>query len=160
MKAIISGAGIGGLTAALCLHNIGYDVEVYEVVSDLQPLGVGINLLPHGAAVLHNLGLGKKLDESGVRTHAIEYRTKFGHVITSDPRGVDAGFKFPQYSIHRGILQFILLDAVRDRLGPDANMIGAGISSFSQNDNGVIAHLARAETNLKIENVEKPAGFC
>ena len=53
MKAIISGAGIGGLTAALCLHNIGYDVEVYEVVPDLQPLGVGINLLPHGAAVLH-----------------------------------------------------------------------------------------------------------
>ncbi|PPR17612.1 MAG: FAD-dependent urate hydroxylase [Alphaproteobacteria bacterium MarineAlpha9_Bin7] len=154
MKAIISGAGIGGLTAALCLHNIGYDVEVYEVVSDLKPLGVGINLLPHGAAVLYNLGLGKKLDESGVRTQAIEYRTKFGHVITSDPRGVDAGFEFPQYSIHRGMLQFILLDAARVRLGPDAIKTGAGISSFSQNDMGVTAHLARGETNSRFSSVD------
>ena len=115
MKAILSGAGIGGLTAALCLHKIGYDVEIYETVSELRPLGVGINLLPHGAAVLHNRELGKKLDESGVRTRAIEYRTRYGHVITSDPRGVEAGFEYPQYSIHRGLLQFLLLDAVRER---------------------------------------------
>ena len=154
MKAIISGAGIGGLTAALCLHNIGYDVEVYEVVSDLQPLGVGINLLPHGAAVLHNLGLGKKLDESGVRTQAIEYRTKFGHVITSDPRGVDAGFEFPQYSIHRGLLQFLLLEAVRDRLGENALNTGTPIKSFSQNSSGITAQIWRGEKESTIANVE------
>ena len=154
MKAILSGAGIGGLTAALCLHKIGYDVEIYETVSELRPLGVGINLLPHGSAVLYNLGLGKKLDESGVRTRAIEYRTRYGHVITSDPRGVEAGFEYPQYSIHRGLLQFLLLDAVRERLGVDAIKTGTGIDSFSQNCGAVTAHLNNGEKGSAIGTVK------
>ena len=154
MKAIISGAGIGGLTAALCLHRIGYDVEIFEAVSELRPLGVGINLLPHGASVLHALGLGAKLDKSGVRTRAIEYRTKFGHVITSDPRGVEAGFEFPQYSIHRGQLQFLLLEAVKDRLGENALKTGMPIKSFSQNTSGITAQLSIEEKGSTTAMVE------
>ena len=41
MKIAIAGAGIGGLTAAMCLHRAGFDVEVFEAVSELRPLGVG-----------------------------------------------------------------------------------------------------------------------
>ena len=70
MKAIIAGAGIGGLTAALCLHRIGFEVEIYESARTLRPLGVGINLLPHGAAILHGLGLGGPLDAIGIATRA------------------------------------------------------------------------------------------
>ena len=154
MKVIISGAGIGGLTAALCLHKAGYDVVIFEAVSELRQLGVGINLLPHGSAVLHKLGLGGKLDENGIRTRAIEYRTKFGHVITSDPRGVEAGFEFPQYSIHRGRLQFILLEAVKDRLGEDALNTGMPIKSFSQDGSGVIAQLSIGEKGSTVAMVE------
>ena len=117
MKTLIVGGGIGGLTAALCLHRVGFEVEILEAVPEILPLGVGINLLPHGASVLHRLELGERLDSVGVRTRAIEYRTKFGHVITSDLRGTEAGFEFPQYSIHRGLLQMILLNTVRERIG-------------------------------------------
>ena len=154
MKVIISGAGIGGLTTALCLHKIGCDVEIFEAVSELRPLGVGINLLPHGAAVLHSLGLGQKLDEFGVRTRAIEYRTRYGHVITSDPRGVEAGFEFPQYSIHRGLLQFLLLDAVRERLGANVIKTGIGINSFSQSNDLATAHLTKGEKGSAVGTVD------
>ena len=56
MRVIIAGAGIGGLVAALALHEQGVEVQVYEAVPELAPLGVGINLLPHAGAVLQGLG--------------------------------------------------------------------------------------------------------
>ncbi|MDD2546851.1 MAG: NAD-binding protein, partial [Burkholderiaceae bacterium] len=47
LNIVISGGGIGGLTAALALHRAGHQVTVCEATSQLKPLGVGINLLPH-----------------------------------------------------------------------------------------------------------------
>lgn len=141
-RAIIIGAGIGGLSAALALGEEGWEVAVFEAVGTLKPLGVGINLLPHGARVLHGLGLGNHLDATGIRTRAIEYRTKFGHVITSDPRGVEAGFDHPQYSIHRGDLQRLLLDAVVARFGADAVRTGCRLRDFDQRPDGVVARFA------------------
>lgn len=137
MRIVIAGAGIGGLTAALCLHEQGHEVRVFEAVATLQPLGVGINLMPHASGVLHGLGFGEALDEMAIRTRAIEYRTRFGHLIQSDPRSVEAGFAYPQYSVHRGELQFLLLDAVRARLGREAVAIGKAVSGFAQDASGV-----------------------
>lgn len=137
MKIAIAGAGIGGLTAALCLHETGFDVRVFEAVEALQPLGVGINLMPHASGVLHGLGLGELLDELAIRTRAIEYRTRFGHLIQSDPRSVEAGFDYPQYSVHRGELQFLLLDTVRASLGRDAVLPGKAVVGFMQDEGGV-----------------------
>ncbi|MBB3810382.1 FAD-dependent monooxygenase [Pseudochelatococcus contaminans] len=142
MKIAIAGAGIGGLTAALCLHEKGHEVRVFEAVETLQPLGVGINLMPHASGVLRGLGLADALDEMAIRTRAIEYRTRFGHLIQSDPRSVEAGFEHPQYSIHRGELQFLLLDTVRSRLGHETVTAGKAIASFSQDDYGVRATFA------------------
>ena len=137
MKIAIAGAGIGGLVAALCLHERGFDVAVYEAVDELQLLGVGINVGPHGSGVLHGLGLGPALDDIAVRTRAIEYRTRYGHLIQSDPRSVEAGFDHPQYSVHRGELQFLLLDAVRTRVGHDAVMASKAVSGIAQDARGV-----------------------
>ncbi|MFC0218904.1 flavin-dependent oxidoreductase [Pseudochelatococcus lubricantis] len=137
MKIAIAGAGIGGLAAALCLHEKGHAVQVFEAVETLQPLGVGINVMPHAAGVLHGLGLGEALDEMAIRTRAIEYRTRFGHLIQSDPRSVEAGFEYPQYSIHRGELQFLLLDTLRARLGHEAVTTGKAATGFTQDDASV-----------------------
>ncbi|MFH6565644.1 flavin-dependent oxidoreductase [Pseudomonas kulmbachensis] len=137
MNIAIAGAGIGGLTAALCLHRKGFSVKVFEAVEKLQPLGVGINVMPHASGMLHGLGLGDALDDLAIRTRAIEYRTRFGHLIQSDPRSVEAGFEYPQYSIHRGELQFLLLDTVRARLGEDAVVTGKALSGFTQDESGV-----------------------
>lgn len=140
MKVLVVGGGIGGLTAALCLERQGHDVDVYEAVAEPKPLGVGINLLPNGSEVLHGLGLGQQLDETGIRTRAIEYRTRYGHVLTSDPRGTEAGFAYPQYSIHRGDLLFILLDAAMERLGSHRIHLGRRFVRFEQDSEKVTAH--------------------
>lgn len=146
MKIAIAGAGIGGLTTALCLHEQGFEVKVFEAVSALQPLGVGINVMPHASGVLHRLGLGDALDEMAIRTRAIEYRTRFGHLIQSDPRCVEAGFEYPQYSIHRGELQFLLLDELRRRAGDETMVTGKGVEGFTQENGKVCVALAGGET--------------
>lgn len=137
MRIAIAGAGIGGLTAALCLHEAGHDIRIFEAVETPRPLGVGINILPHASGVLHGLGFGDALDGTAIRTRAIEYRTRFGHLIQSDPRSVEAGFAYPQYSVHRGELQFLLLDMVRARLGRNALATGKAVAGFRQEASGV-----------------------
>ena len=113
MRAIIIGGGIGGLTTALALHARGVEAIVFEAVRDVRPLGVGINLLPHAVAVLDDLGLLEALGRSGVRTKELIYFNKFGKEIWREPRGMDAGYPVPQFSIHRGAFQELLLQTTR-----------------------------------------------
>jgi 2-polyprenyl-6-methoxyphenol hydroxylase-like FAD-dependent oxidoreductase len=91
MTVLIAGGGIGGLTLALSLHQIGVPAKVFESVSELKPLGVGINVLPHAVRELIELGLLEKLDASGVRTRELAYFSKHGKPIWSEPRGLEAG---------------------------------------------------------------------
>src|SRR3977135_3749388 len=117
MTVLIAGGGIGGLTLALSLHQIGVAAKIFESVAALKPLGVGINVLPHAVRELIELGLLDRLDASGVRTKGLVFFPKQGKPIWSEPRGIEAGYKWPQFSIHRGTLQQILLDAATERLG-------------------------------------------
>jgi 2-polyprenyl-6-methoxyphenol hydroxylase-like FAD-dependent oxidoreductase len=133
MRAVVVGAGIGGLTTALSLHAAGIAVEVYEAVAELRPLGVGINLLPHAVRELTELGLADRIAEVGVATEALVYANRHGQEIWREPRGLAAGYRWPQYSIHRGTLQMLLLAAVRERLGPDAVRTGREASGFEPN---------------------------
>ena len=104
MTVLIAGGGIGGLTLALSLHQIGVAARVFESVPALKPLGVGINVLPHAVRELIELGLHDQLDALAVRTRELAYFSKHGKPIWSEPRGLEAGYKWPQFSIHRGIL--------------------------------------------------------
>ena len=95
MTVLIAGGGIGGLTLALSLHQIGVPVRVFESVPQLRPLGVGINVLPHAVRELVELGLMEQLDASGVRTRELAYFSKRGQPIWSEPRGLDAAICSP-----------------------------------------------------------------
>ncbi len=124
----IVGAGIGGLATALSLHEHGFRVRVIESVPQVQPLGVGINVLPHAVRELCELGLQGELERAGVRCERLSYFSKHGQPIWSEPRGLAAGYRWPQISIHRGELQDILLRAAVERIGQDRFTFGAHAS--------------------------------
>ncbi|MEU6409365.1 flavin-dependent oxidoreductase [Microbispora sp. NPDC046933] len=134
---VIAGAGIGGLATALALHAKGIDAVVLEAAAELQPLGVGINIQPAAIGALTELGLGEALAATGIRTREHRYLDHRGATLWTEPRGVAAGHEHPQYSIHRGELQMLLLAAVRDRLGPDAVRTGLRVDGFRQTASGV-----------------------
>src|SRR5579872_5753805 len=130
MTVLIIGAGVAGLTTALSLHQIGADCRVFESVERIEPLGVGINTLPHAVRELTELGLADRLAASGIPTAELAYYSKHGQPIWSEPRGVAAGYNWPQFSIHRGALQMILLNAVRERLGADCVATGHHLAGW------------------------------
>ena len=149
-SAIIVGGGIGGLVTALKLHRTGVSVKVFESVENIQALGVGINLLPHAVRVLTDLGLNEKLEQIGIPTRELIYVNKFGSEIWQEDRGMHAGYSWPQYSIHRGRLQMLLLDAVIERLGEDAVFTGHHLMSFDVGDTEVTAHFMNKKTNQAV----------
>jgi 2-polyprenyl-6-methoxyphenol hydroxylase-like FAD-dependent oxidoreductase len=142
MTILVAGGGIGGLTVALSLHQIGVPVRVFESVTELKPVGVGINVLPHACRELIDLGLLDRLEETGIRTKELAYFSKHGKPIWSEPRGLDAGYKWPQISIHRGTLHQLLLDAARERIGSDNILTGHHLTDWTETANGVTARFA------------------
>ncbi|MDR5654581.1 flavin-dependent oxidoreductase [Ruixingdingia sedimenti] len=145
MKVIIVGAGIGGLSAALHLHRQGIPCTIYEKVPELLQLGVGLTLLPHAMTELDALGLVPALDRVAVRTEHLYYRTRHGQGVWDEPRGLPAGYKVPQFSIHRAHLQQVLLDAVRERLPEGALVLDAAFEDVAETAEGVTARFRRAD---------------
>ena len=125
MTVLISGAGIAGLTLALTCDQIGVPCRIVEQVSEIKPLGVGINLQPNAVRELFDLGLEAKLDAIGVRTEELAMIARNGVEVWREPRGKAAGYQWPQFSVHRGALQMMLYETVLERLGPDAIETGA-----------------------------------
>ncbi|MBX9591833.1 MAG: flavin-dependent oxidoreductase [Hyphomonadaceae bacterium] len=140
---IIVGGGIGGLTLALMLHGRGIRCQIYEASPRIRELGVGINVLPHAIAELAELGLLAQLDKVAIRTRELIYANRFGQEIWREPRGLEAGYQVPQFSIHRGHLQGVLRDAAIDRLGRKAIHTGHVLASFAQEEGAVKARFKR-----------------
>ena len=140
MEVIITGAGIGGLTLGLRLHKLGIPCRIYEAAPELKALGVGINLLPHATKELAELGLLPALERVGITTTDISYYNRFGQFIYKDPSGRFAGYEFPQFSIHRGDLQMVLLDAFRERAGADRVVTGHKCIRVDQDANRATAY--------------------
>ena len=118
LTVMVIGGGIGGLATALSLHAAGIGVRVYEFFAEIKALGVGINLQPNAVRELVELGLADRLAVTAIETAALAYHNKHGQLIWSEPRGFAAGYAWPQYSIDRGDLQMILLNAVRTASAP------------------------------------------
>lgn len=154
-RILVAGAGIGGLTTALALHAAGFtDIHIFEAASSLTSLGVGINVQPSAVLILRNLGLLASLEKIGVETQELNFYNRHGDSILSEPRGKRAGYTVPQFSVHRGEFQLLLLEAVEERLGSERIHLGHALGSWDQTDGGdsITAHFTRRDRPARTVN--------
>ncbi|SHM30710.1 flavin-dependent oxidoreductase [Roseibium suaedae] len=144
MTVLIAGGGIAGLALGLTCHQIGLPFRIYETVSEIRPLGVGINLQPNAVRELFELGLEDGLSGIGVQTQEFGLFSKKGLEIWTEPRGKWAGYSWPQYSVHRGHLQMLLYKTLIERAGPDCIVTGQRATGFENTADGVTLHLRSA----------------
>jgi 2-polyprenyl-6-methoxyphenol hydroxylase-like FAD-dependent oxidoreductase len=146
-RVIIAGGGVGGLATALTLHQIGVPCVVFEAVRDMRPLGVGINLQPNAVRELYDLGVGAEaLDRVGVPAKEWALVGLNGAQVYAEPRGLLAGYKWPQYAAHRGQFHMLLHDEAVARLGAGAIRLGSRVTGYRVNaDGGVTALVEHAD---------------
>ncbi|BCJ37624.1 flavin-dependent oxidoreductase [Actinocatenispora thailandica] len=148
---LVAGAGIAGLTAALSLAVAGRPATVVDPVRRFTPLGVGINLQPHAVRELTELGLAGELAGIGMPIEECVHVDRHGNRIWSEPRGTAAGYRWPQYAVHRGQLQMLLLAAVTARLGPDAVRPGTGVVDVTDRPDGLSVTVQDRATGARRE---------
>jgi 2-polyprenyl-6-methoxyphenol hydroxylase-like FAD-dependent oxidoreductase len=155
VKIAIAGGGIGGLTLALSLFDAGIkDVYVYESAPSIKELGVGINILPHACRELTELGLLDELYSVAIPTAELVYYSKLGQRIWGEPRGLAAGYKWPQFSIHRGELVTLLHRAVVTRLGSSHVLTGHHLARFGQKGEAVWAEFVDRKSGETVGSAE------
>ncbi|MFD4322518.1 FAD-dependent monooxygenase [Streptomyces sp. NPDC058548] len=150
MRVTVVGGGIAGLTCALSLHAAGFEPQVCEAARTVEAVGVGINLLPHAVRELSELGLDGELASAALPPHRLSYRGRTGEVVWEEPLGRAAGYHWPQYSVHRGRLQMLLLAAVRERLGPESVRTGVLFQRFEETAGGVRARFLDRSSGLPV----------
>lgn len=115
-KAVVIGAGIGGLSVALVLLQQGWRVSVFDKAARLEETGAGIVLAANAMKALGKLGVGGQVEARGAMVGTAEIRTWDGKLITALPAVKQAElYGTYSYLIHRAELQSILLDAVREQ---------------------------------------------
>ena len=105
---------------------------------------MGINLQPNAVRELFDLELEAELDRVGIRTRDYGFYTRTGLEIWTEPRGLDAGYRWPQFSVHRGRFQMALYQALATRAGPDCVVAGARATGFANTGNGAVLHVGSA----------------
>ena len=150
LRIAIVGGGVVGLATAISLARVGFRPVVYEAVRKPEPLGVGINLLPHAVRELTELGLLEKVRELGVSIDELVYRMEDGRVVWTEPRGLAAGYDWPQIAIHRGQFQMLLLEEARALVGNDSLRFGHALTAVEPAGDAVMLHFLDRATGRSL----------
>ena len=113
---LVAGGGIGGITAALCLAQQGFNVRVFEQSAEFTEVGAGIQLSPNCSRVLHSLGMAEALAPIVFLPDGVEMRAwRSGQLISTSRLGTNVRETYgsPYYHVHRADLMAVLLDAAR-----------------------------------------------
>lgn len=139
---LIAGGGIGGITAALCLADRGFNVRVFEQTADFGEVGAGIQLAPNCTRVLHHLGLEENLRQMAFLPEGVEMRDwKSGTILTANPLGthIQNTYGFPYYHIHRADLMRVLVDAARTN------------NRITLETNAEVTHIEQSRDHVRIQ---------
>ena len=140
-RAVVVGAGIGGLTTALSLARRGIHVTVLEQAPAFDEVGAGIQVSPNASRVLHALGLAEALTDHAFHPEGVELRTwKRGHALARMPLGDQVARRFgaPYLHLHRADLHRVLAEAATSRDGVDVHL-GARCQEIAQSRDVVTA---------------------
>jgi salicylate hydroxylase len=145
---LITGAGIGGLIAALALQQRGFEVALYEQAHDLREVGAGVQISPNGTRVLYSLGLADAIRAVAVEPTGKEVRLwnsgATWPLFDLGPTCV-ARYGSPYLMFHRGDLQMALVKAVREA-NPAAIHLGASVTQSTETEDGVVIDLVDGRT--------------
>jgi 5-methylphenazine-1-carboxylate 1-monooxygenase len=143
---LIAGGGIAGLALGLTLHQIGLPFRIVESAREMKPLGVGINLQPNAVRELEDMALGAEaLGQVGLPITEMALVGWTGQDYHTEPRGLPAGYNWPQFAVHRGQFQMLLYRALIQRAGAGCLITGQRVTGYSADDTGVTAHLTGAD---------------
>ncbi len=137
---LVVGGGIGGITAALCLAQRGFNVQVFEQAAQIGEVGAGIQLSPNCSRVLHSLGLEAALRPIAFLPEGVEMRVwRSGKLISSSRLGATVREQFgaPYYHVHRADLMSVLLDAAQRETHIQLH-IGARVDYATQKGGAVV----------------------
>ncbi len=136
---IVAGAGLGGLTLALCLARVGFRVTVLEQAKVLGEVGAGVQISANGARVLYHLGLADALNRVAFHPESGEMRHwQTGETLSSRPLGQasEQAFGFPYFHLHRADFHSILATELRDVISVDL-YLDHKVTEFDQTETGV-----------------------
>ena len=121
-QALIAGAGIGGLAAALALQQQGWQLQILEQSAQLSEVGAGIQIGPNVTRILHSWGLQSALQACAAQPDRLVARhAQRGHELGVLPldRHMQDRFGAPYLTIHRAYLHRVLLQAVSSEISLD-----------------------------------------
>ncbi|WP_439529831.1 FAD-dependent oxidoreductase [Pannonibacter sp.] len=148
----VIGAGIGGLTAALCLARAGYRVELLERTERLAEVGAGLQLSPNALGVLAGFGLLPALEAKAAEPATVRIRSaRNGRDLARVPLGPVARERYglPYLVLHRADLQKVLLEAVST--SPAITLtLGAMLADVVQTGTGIEAQITTANESRKL----------
>ena len=148
--ALIAGAGIGGLCAALCLARAGWQVTIFDKTPVLEEAGAGLQLSPNASSILRDLGVLALLGAAALEPRQILIRrARDGATLAALPlEDADRRWGAPYLLAHRADLQRALLD----KIAQDANIslkLGATIASFAASQDQVAVGVKAGPVTLK-----------
>ncbi|MGX8910323.1 FAD-dependent monooxygenase [Streptomyces netropsis] len=133
-RAIVVGAGIGGLATAVALRRVGVEVEVFERASELRPAGFGISVVSNAVAALRVLGIDLGLEARGQTIAHTEIMTGQGRTLRSLPIESEGDrLGAPSVAMYRGDLHAALLEG----MGKVTVRTGAAATGYEKTPEGV-----------------------
>ncbi len=136
-KALVIGAGIGGLTCAVALRRVGIDVEVYERATELRAAGSALSVMTNAVTALATLGIELGLDKRGQSVESFTVMDRRGRRIRDLPfKDACDRAGAPTYCLSRAHLQEALLAEAADC----PIRLGATATGFQTDESGVTVH--------------------
>lgn len=137
--------GFQGFALGWTSHHIGVPFHIFETSRKIKPLGVGINLQPSAVRELIELGMHQVLMDIGVETKDYGFYTKTGQEIWTEPRGRHAGYKRPQFSVHRGHFQVALYKTLFERAEQSCLSTGHRLINYETHSDHISAEFETEE---------------